>query len=58
MSNESADIIRMLNAMVLPGDNAGKETKGAVDLCPGHLRSDIEAVNAWSFDLLNNAVYR
>ena len=58
MSNESADIIRMLNAMVLPGASAGDDAKGAVDLCPEHLQSEIETVNAWSFDMLNNAVYR
>lgn len=52
VSNESADIIRMLNSAfrdVVP------ET---VDYYPGELRAEIDAINAVVYENVNNGVYR
>ena len=54
VSNESADIIRMLNAAFdgLEGVNS------ALDLYPEGLRSDIDAVNERVYNTVNNGVYK
>jgi glutathionyl-hydroquinone reductase len=51
VSNESADILRMLNDAF---DDLGD---GDVDLCPRELREEIDAVNAFVYENVNNAVY-
>ena len=48
VSNESADIVRMLNDWGDP----------AVDLYPEPLRAEIESINAWVYDDFQNGVYR
>jgi putative glutathione S-transferase len=48
VNNESADIIRMLNAWGRSGD----------DLEPAELRAEIDAVNELVYDTVNNGVYR
>ncbi|KPV39202.1 glutathionyl-hydroquinone reductase YqjG [Thiohalorhabdus denitrificans] len=52
VSNESADIIRMLNSAFDDYADAG------VDFYPEELRAEIDAVNAWVYDDINNGVYR
>lgn len=55
VSNESADIIRMFygefDGLVAP------EFRG-VDLLPAAQRAAIEETNAWTYDLVNNGVYK
>ncbi len=46
VSNESADIVRIFDEW------------GATDLYPAELRDEIDAVNAWVYDDLQNGVYR
>ena len=48
VNNESADVIRMLNAWGTVGD----------DLEPPELRDEIDAVNAVVYETVNNGVYR
>ena len=52
VSNESAEIIRMFNSAFdrLTGDRQ--------DFCPEPLRAEIDAVNARTYEGLNNGVYR
>ena len=54
VSNESAEIIRMLNSAFddLPGVESG------LDFFPEGLRSEIEEVNARVYDEVNNGVYK
>lgn len=54
VSNESADIIRMLNSAFdgIEGVNA------ALDLCPADLVEMIDAINAAVYDKVNNGVYK
>jgi putative glutathione S-transferase len=52
VNNESAEIIRMLNSAF---DHLGA-TPG--DYYPQALRAEIDSVNAWVYDGLNNGVYR
>jgi putative glutathione S-transferase len=52
VNNESADILRMMNAGF--GDLADPR----VDLCPAELRAEIDALNAQVYPRLNNGVYR
>lgn len=52
VSNESADIIRMLN------HEFGELADTSVDLCPEALRDEIDEVNAYVYDRINNGVYR
>ncbi|KQT45275.1 glutathionyl-hydroquinone reductase YqjG [Aureimonas sp. Leaf454] len=52
VNNESADIIRMLNASF----DAFGDT--SVDLYPSGLRAEIDAVNAEVYDRVNNGVYK
>lgn len=53
VSNESSDIVRMLN-----GCTFGKDDRDRVDLYPPEYRSIIDEANAWTYELLNNGVYR
>ncbi|MGY2048580.1 glutathione S-transferase family protein [Methylobacterium sp. JK268] len=48
VSNESAEIIRMLNAAF----------PGGPDLCPADLTPEIDALNARVYDRVNNGVYK
>ena len=52
VSNESADIVRMLNGAFDSGD------ADRVDYCPDDLRDDIDALNARIYRDVNNGVYR
>ena len=52
VNNDSADIVRMLNSA---WDEWGD---ASVDLYPAPLRAEIDALNAWVYDDLNNGVYR
>jgi len=57
ISNESGDIVRMLNGLDVPApdDNAiGR----AIELYPVDLRADIDEVNRWVYEEVNNGVYR
>lgn len=54
VSNESADIIRMLNSAF----NALDGVDTSFDLYPQALRSDIDTVNASVYDRVNNGVYK
>ena len=52
VSNESADIIRMLNSAF----NAFADT--SVDLYPPELHEEIDRINAFIYENINNGVYR
>lgn len=55
VSSESADVVRALNDLDVPGDKA---TSQPVELRPEELREEIDAINAWTYNLVNNGVYR
>ncbi|XP_074269531.1 uncharacterized protein LOC141592674 isoform X1 [Silene latifolia] len=53
VNNESSEIIRMLNSEFNDiAENAN------LDLYPEHLRNQIDEVNEWTYDAINNGVYR
>ena len=52
VSNESADILRMLETVFVPF------AEHPVDLYPEPLRDDIDALNDRIYDTVNNAVYK
>lgn len=55
VNNESAEIIRMLNTefnSILPSEYA------EVDLVPKDLESQIDELNSWIYDNINNGVYK
>jgi glutathionyl-hydroquinone reductase len=55
VNNESSEILRMLGSVFdsqLPAD------KAAIDLYPEALRADIDAAGEWTYDLINNGVYK
>ncbi|TCD60741.1 S-glutathionyl-(chloro)hydroquinone reductase [Steccherinum ochraceum] len=55
VNNESSEIIRTFNTAfneLLPAD------KAALDLYPEHLRTEIDALNDWVYETVNNGVYR
>jgi putative glutathione S-transferase len=52
VNNESSEIIRMLNSAF---DNVGATQ---TDYYPQALRADIDQLNSWIYDTINNGVYR
>lgn len=55
VNNESSEIIRMFNTAfndLLPKDKAD------IDLYPDSLRTEIDELNTWVYDTVNNGVYR
>ncbi|KIJ36733.1 hypothetical protein M422DRAFT_178974 [Sphaerobolus stellatus SS14] len=55
VNNESSEIIRIFNSEfnhILPSD------KAQIDLYPEDLRKDIDELNAWVYDTVNNGVYK
>jgi putative glutathione S-transferase len=52
VNNESADILRMLGTVFAP------LAEHPIELCPESLRPEIDALNARTYDNLNNAVYK
>jgi putative glutathione S-transferase len=60
VNNESAEITRMLcDAFdhLLPA-SARESQKGNAALIPPHLRSEIDQLNSWVYDTVNNGVYK
>jgi putative glutathione S-transferase len=55
VSNESAEIIRMLYYAF---DDVIDEKYRGVDLFPEKMRKDIEEMNGWVYDDVNNGVYK
>ena len=55
VSNESSDIVRILNQVALGGDN---DSTTRINLVPEELRREIDETNEWVYRLLNNGVYR
>ncbi len=53
VSNESAEIIRMFNSVFNAWAN-----NSDLDLCPPHLRDQIDETNDWIYHQFNNGVYR
>ncbi|KAI9508528.1 glutathione S-transferase [Russula earlei] len=56
VNNESSEIIRIFNAafdaLLPPGE------KAELDLYPAELRGDIDELNGWVYDRINNGVYK
>ncbi|KAI1823856.1 glutathione S-transferase [Xylaria intraflava] len=55
VNNESSEILRMFGSAFnahLPAEYA------AIDLYPEHLRAQIDEVGAWTYDAINNGVYK
>jgi putative glutathione S-transferase len=52
VSNESSEIIRMFN------NEFNEITGNTVDFYPDQLRSEIDSLNDWIYDSINNGVYR
>ncbi|CCM00635.1 uncharacterized protein FIBRA_02672 [Fibroporia radiculosa] len=55
VNNESSEIIRMFNTAfnhLLPNE------KAQLDFYPAHLRAEIDEVNEWVYDTVNNGVYK
>lgn len=55
VNNESSEIVRMLNSAfndMLPPE------KAAVDIYPEELQKQIDEVNSWVYDTVNNGVYK
>jgi putative glutathione S-transferase len=60
VSNESSEIIRMFYTefdAFIP-EHLREASKGDKGLLPEHLREEIEAMNEWVYDDLNNGVYK
>lgn len=53
VSNESSDIVRMLNSATF-----GRQDEFRLNLYPSGLATQIDEVNEWVYRLLNNGVYR
>jgi putative glutathione S-transferase len=67
VSNESSDIVRMLNTCTLGGqptkasddnDSDVSDVSDRLDLYPKSLRQEIDKTNDWVYPLLNNGCYR
>jgi len=56
VSNESSDIVRMLNTAKLGKEE--EEDVECINLYNKELASEIDETNAWVYELLNNGVYR
>jgi glutathionyl-hydroquinone reductase len=56
VSNESADICRMLNKAALGSSAETMERR--LNLVPSHLQAEIDETNEWVYRLVNNGVYR
>ncbi|KAH7097685.1 glutathione S-transferase [Auriculariales sp. MPI-PUGE-AT-0066] len=59
VNNESSEIIRMLNTEfddLLRAD--GQNEAADLDLYPENLRTDIDELNGWVYDSVNNGVYK
>ena len=52
VSNESSEILRMFNS------GFGRLADNSIDLCPPALREEIDRVNAFVYENINNGVYR
>lgn len=60
MNNESGDIIRILFEgfdQLLPL-NMREVNKGSAAFIPPHLRAEIDSLNSWVYDYVNNGVYK
>lgn len=57
VSNESADILRMLNGARF-GRSDGEMKQRKIDLYPKELASKIDETNDWVYQKVNNGVYR
>eukprot|EP00591_Stephanopyxis_turris_P002319 CAMPEP_0195509126 /NCGR_PEP_ID=MMETSP0794_2-20130614/2149_1 /TAXON_ID=515487 /ORGANISM="Stephanopyxis turris, Strain CCMP 815" /LENGTH=356 /DNA_ID=CAMNT_0040636269 /DNA_START=93 /DNA_END=1163 /DNA_ORIENTATION=- len=57
VSNESSDIVRMLNSATFGNPN-NEQNLDRVDLYPPELSDVIDETNQWIYELLNNGVYR
>ncbi|KAI8872345.1 extracellular matrix protein 4 [Ramicandelaber brevisporus] len=55
VNNESSEIIRILNTAF---NDQLPEKKRAIDLYPEQLRAEVDAVNEWVYDEINNGVYK
>lgn len=55
MSNESSEIIRMFYYAF---DGLLDDKHKGIDLFPEKLRKDIEAMNEWVYNDVNNGVYK
>lgn len=55
VSNESSEIMRMLGTEF---DGFLDETHRSIQLYPEPLRDQIEETNSWTYDLINNGVYK
>ncbi|KAF2086923.1 glutathione transferase [Saccharata proteae CBS 121410] len=60
VNNESSEIIRFLSDAfddMLPPEKR-EANKGTAALLPSHLREEIDALNAWVYNDINNGVYK
>ncbi|KZT25647.1 hypothetical protein NEOLEDRAFT_1133121 [Neolentinus lepideus HHB14362 ss-1] len=55
VNNESSEIIRIFNSAF---DHLVPPEKAAIDIYPQELRAQIDEVNAWVYDTVNNGVYK
>ncbi|KAK7400724.1 hypothetical protein VNO78_12011 [Psophocarpus tetragonolobus] len=53
VNNESSEIIRMLNTEF---NNIAENS--SLDLCPADLKDQIDSINEWIYDSINNGVYK
>jgi putative glutathione S-transferase len=55
VNNESSEIIRIFNSAF---DELLDEEHAQRDFSPELLRTEIDEINAWVYDLFNNGVYK